>query len=119
MSVLDLPPEELAEILKEAEKIAKRKKKVKAVKPKKKAPAEYDSSKQARKPQFSTLKEWETFWEGKRRECPKCGKSKLMVEEFSAKPMRGVYYVQSWCRTCRATTNYNNRPRKYQTRNSG
>lgn len=115
-----IDPDDLAEAMQVALKMVLKKKGKKAPEPRKpkKIAAEYDPSRQARKPQTTTLEDWEKTWKGKSKKCPKCGKTKDMVTEFGAKPQRGVYYVQSWCRTCRATMNYNNKPRKYQTRNS-
>lgn len=58
-------------------------------------------------------------WKTEFRRCPSCKKRKVVwnggdasVEEIGVRRLRGVQHVQSWCRKCRAGTNYHNRPRK-------
>jgi hypothetical protein len=107
-----IDPADLAELLKEAVRLVERKKKKAAPKKKKKSNAGAKPS----LPQFATLEEWERHYKGKKKVCPNDGLTKDMVKDFGARAIRGVYYVHSWCRACRATTNYNARPRKYRTR---
>ncbi len=55
-------------------------------------------------------------YEGKTKICPLCEKTKLIIPDFGLKKesVRGTVYVQSWCRECRAGTNYHNRDRVYR-----
>jgi hypothetical protein len=105
--------DDLADVLKEAAKIVKRRKKEAA---KKKTGA----GRRPTKPQFTSLGAWERHYRGERKECPHCEKSKRIVEDFGARPMgaRGVFYVHSWCTLCRSSTNYYALPRTYHTKNS-
>jgi hypothetical protein len=47
--------------------------------------------------------------------CPHCEKYKPL-SEFGPRRDRGEIKRQSWCKTCRATTNYHALPRKYRKR---
>jgi hypothetical protein len=50
--------------------------------------------------------------------CPHCSRPNLTVgSDFGTTIKRGVEVIQSWCRRCRAETNYNGRPRKNRTKN--
>lgn len=104
-----IDPDDLAEVLQEAMRLVAKKKK---------QPKKDDKRRTKKIPQFDSLEGWEKHYRNARRVCPHCLTSKLTVKDFGARPIRGIYYVHSWCRECRATTNYNARPRKYHTRNS-
>jgi hypothetical protein len=53
-----------------------------------------------------------TDWTKVRKMCPQCGKSKFVEPDFGVRPVRDTFRAQSWCRNCRATTNYHARPRR-------
>lgn len=57
-------------------------------------------------------------WEGVKKKCPHCGKTKLVVPDFGVVIKRGVEQSHSWCKQCRSSTHYYNQPRKYRTANS-
>ena len=43
--------------------------------------------------------------------CPHCATVKP-IREYGVRVVRGVIQIQSWCKRCRATTNYHNKPRR-------
>jgi hypothetical protein len=53
-----------------------------------------------------------TDWTTVPRVCPKCGYSGRVLPDFGPINRRGVIGAQSWCRKCRSSTHYYNRPRK-------
>ncbi len=57
-------------------------------------------------------------WKGVVSKCPHCNKSGLVLEMFGVHLVRGIEQKYSWCRECRSTTNYHNKPRTYNTRNT-
>jgi hypothetical protein len=58
----------------------------------------------------------ETDWTKVTKPCPHCHEVKAIVPGFGLVPKRGVIKPQSWCKDCRAGTNYNKMPRTYKTR---
>ena len=50
----------------------------------------------------------------KDKECPHCGKVKNVGRDFGIRYSRGIPGPHSWCRQCRANTNYRALPRKYR-----
>lgn len=52
-------------------------------------------------------------WKDIRKTCPHCGKMKAIDPGFGVRNVRGDFRPHSWCQTCRSTTNYYKRPRKY------
>jgi hypothetical protein len=55
-------------------------------------------------------------WHTERKACPRCGHEGPVEADFGTKVIRGVRRAQSWCRTCRATTHYYDKPRKNSVR---
>lgn len=53
------------------------------------------------------------MWKDETKVCPACGKKKKIDPDFGVVIARGLQKPQSWCRQCRASTNYYNQPRKY------
>lgn len=51
-------------------------------------------------------------WTAEKHTCPKCDHTGFVDPDFGVKVVRGVERRQSWCKTCRATTSYYDRPRK-------
>lgn len=51
-------------------------------------------------------------WTKERRTCPKCGHEGPVDPDFGVKVRRGLVHAQSWCKKCRASTNYYHRPRR-------
>jgi hypothetical protein len=47
--------------------------------------------------------------------CPKCGFHGAVDPEFGVRMVRGVEQKQSYCKRCRATLSYYNKPRKRRT----
>lgn len=55
-----------------------------------------------------------TDWTKMKRTCPRCGRTGKVATDFGTKTgRRGNVTAQSWCRRCRAQTNYHARPRTY------
>lgn len=54
-------------------------------------------------------------WSREVRTCPKCGHKGKVSSDFGTKTIRGKESPQSWCRSCRSSTNYHARPRQYKT----
>lgn len=52
-------------------------------------------------------------WKKETHTCPKCGHTGRVDPDFGTRTVRGIVLRQSWCVTCRATTNYRNTGRKY------
>lgn len=50
-------------------------------------------------------------WTTVERTCPKCGRVGKVDPDFGVKMYRGEPHPQSWCKDCRAGTNYHARPR--------
>ena len=57
-------------------------------------------------------------WSKETHTCPNCGETKPVLPDFGVKVVRGKERKHSWCRRCRATTNYYQAKRKYKTRSS-
>lgn len=60
----------------------------------------------------------EPDWKRVEKKCKHCGETKKVDPDFGLiKGPRGTSrYPQGWCRECRASTNYRNRPRAYETK---
>jgi hypothetical protein len=43
-------------------------------------------------------------WVGKRKKCPKCEKTKDVLEDFGLRQQRGKTLASSWCRVCRSAS---------------
>lgn len=52
-------------------------------------------------------------WRTCPRKCPKCGFEGFVIPDFGVRIKNGIEKKQSWCKTCRAGTNYHAQPRKY------
>lgn len=61
-------------------------------------------------------KEPEPDWTQAVGHCPKCGHEGKVAADFGTVLKRGIRRPQSWCKQCRATTHYHNRPRRNRTR---
>jgi hypothetical protein len=55
-------------------------------------------------------------WKKMERTCPKCGKKGTIDPDFGVRVVRGVERHQSWCKECRANTDYTKKPRVYKQR---
>jgi len=51
-------------------------------------------------------------WDGVKKKCPHCTKTKLVNPDFGVVIRRGIEGPASWCKACRAATNYRALPRK-------
>lgn len=58
-----------------------------------------------------------TDWGKVSKLCPKCGETKKVDPDFGTVNKRGVIRAQSWCKHCRATTNYYDSPRVNDSKN--
>lgn len=52
-------------------------------------------------------------WKKATHTCPKCSHTGPIETDFGTRFVRGVELKQSWCNTCRASTNYNQKKRTY------
>lgn len=53
-------------------------------------------------------------WTKVKHTCPKCSHTGPVDPDFGVKLVRGIARSQSWCKNCRATTNYYGKARKYR-----
>lgn len=68
----------------------------------------------SRKPPRAPAAEWFNV----EKKCAHCGKVKNVGRDFGTTPRRGVEYANGWCKACRASTNYHDRPRKNHTKHN-
>lgn len=54
-------------------------------------------------------------WSKEIRTCPKCEHQGPVDPDFGTKLVRGIVRAQSWCKSCRASTSYYNKPRVRKT----
>lgn len=55
-------------------------------------------------------------WTEEHHKCPQCGHEGPVKPDFGVRTVRGVELKQAWCRSCRASTNYHNKPRQNRSR---
>lgn len=62
------------------------------------------------------FKAWRKEHEGEKAVCTHCGES--VVDDFGPRTVRDYITRQPWCKPCRATEKYRNKPRVYRSKHN-